>query len=342
MNSVLLKGKDFAVRHKIFFLLWLLVSIKFYYETSGSVAGFFTVKFTVCAFFYCAFALLLYFCYRCFEEKKEPALIFCSLALFAYYCCMNRSFVYTMQIENYTAAALLIFSIVFSLKRQTLFFAVPLCLAALLVSPGTTAAMIPVPLCIAFLNTGVSDKNEKTEKSGKVRNDKKGKTVPEKLLEKTASIPPAVTVIPLVLFFVLSFVLYRRRNPYGAVFSIETSGVFLKNSIKVLLFFSPFIIFALVIWICILKARRSALKDFICTVITSLTAYAAAYVIPDSVFSPEAYLSVVLLCSLSVTAFRISRDKASTETVAAFVSKYSLALALIAVATAGIFLKYYQ
>ena len=236
----------------------------------------------------------------------------------------------------------MIFSIVFSLKRQTLFLTVPLCLAAFFVSPGTTAVIIPVSVCIAFLNTGVSDKNAKTKKGGKARNNKKEKTGSEKLFEKIAAIPPAVTCTALVIFFVLSFVLYRRRNPYEAVFSIETSIILFKNSLKTLLYFSPFVLFALVIWIFILKSQRSALKDFICTVITSLTVYAVACIIPDSVFSPEAYMSVVLLCSLSVTAFRISRDKASAEAVAAFISKYGLALALIAVATAGIFLKYYQ
>ena len=344
MSSAISKGKEFFVRHKMFFLMWLLVSIKFYYETSGSVAGFFTVKFFACLLFYCAFALLLYRCYGSFDDKKEAALVFCSAVLFAHYCCMNRSCVYSMQIENYTSAAFLVFGIVFALKRQTLFFTLPLCLAALFISPETTAALIPLPLCLAFLNTGVPGKNESglKQKSGKPRTNKKSETAPEKIMKKTARIPPAVTGIPLVIIFILSFVLYRRRNPYEAMFSIETAGLIFRNSLKVLLYFSPFFLFALVIWICILKARRNLLKELIFVVIASLLICATAFIIPKSALSAEAYLSTVLLCSFGVTVFVISRDKTAKDSVAAFALKYGLAAAVISIITAGICLKYYQ
>lgn len=344
MYSIVLKGKEIFFRHRTFFIIWLLASIKIYYETGGFIAGFFNAKLYVCLFFYFAFSLLVYCFCECLKDDKSVSLIFCSFILFAYYCCMNKSYVSFLRTEDYAAAAILLLSIVFALTKQTAVFSLPLSFLALFVSPETTAVLIPVVLCLTYLD--ISNKSEDADalnqKRSKFRKKNNTESRLKTVLKKTASIHPAVIGIPHAVFYVLSFFIYSKRNPYEPIFSIESMGAILKNGINIWFHFSPFVFFALAVWICILRVQHNSKKDFFCLLITSLLICAVEYIIPKSALATETYLSTVLVCSLSVTAYRISRDTKSRDAVVGFVLKYRLAIAVIAISTAGIFLKYYQ
>lgn len=353
MTALMSKAKEYIKEQKLFLLFWLLVSIKVYFETSGSVAPFFSGKFFCFLFFAFCFALLLYTAHISFgEENKKAAFYFSGISLFIYYCCLNQTLAYSMQNENYISAAFLFIALAFAPERKACFFTVPACLIALFVSPETSALILPAVIGVICFGIEKRKKDEKPNGNKSVKKIKKNKNkykkkkeqlnIFESIISTVSKIPPAVSAVILAVLFALSFVIYRARNPYDIMLNAQTAAQTGTEFIKIFVFFMPFYFLSLLLWICFIRQNRGYIKELLICAAASLACLSIQFVFPMSHITATGYISLPLIISLSAHTFILKHKKETAGEVSRAVKKFSFAAAVILIITVGAGLKYFR